>query len=169
MGGCAIPAAEVRSFSGGGWRRRQFPGGRGREDGVGRRRWRRRRRRGAGAVPAEDIRHGGGRGHRRDRVVGRREEELHRLESPRVRQRPAPHLLQAQQLLQLHTAAQHLRTLPPPIALLPAFPVSDSKSSAVSAPRGESSSSFFFFWSRQLPARRGIFNLLEISCSSEPI
>ncbi|CAA6667925.1 unnamed protein product [Spirodela intermedia] len=56
-------------------------GGRERE-GRGRWRWTAGVEEGAGAVPAEDVRYGGGPLHRRDRVVERREEELHRLESP---------------------------------------------------------------------------------------
>ncbi|XP_052147706.1 heat stress transcription factor A-2d isoform X1 [Oryza glaberrima] len=62
----------------------------------------------AAAVPDQDVRPGGRPGHRRRRLVGPRGQQLRRLGPPRLRRRPPPTLLQAQQLLQLRPPAQHL-------------------------------------------------------------
>ena len=63
---------------------------------------------GAGPLPDQDLPAGGRPPHRPRRVVGGGRRHLRCLVAARVRQGPPPQLLQAQQLLQLRQAAQHL-------------------------------------------------------------
>lgn len=66
----------------------------------------------ATAVLAEDLHARGGSGHRRDHLLERRGDGVHRVAAGGVRQRCAPDALQAQQFLQLCQAAQYLCMLP---------------------------------------------------------
>ena len=91
-------------------------GGGGRHGGF-KRRCRRQRRIGLGlgiaaAVPDQDLRDGGGPGDEPRGVVGPRRRQLRRVEPAGLLAGPAAQVLQAQQLLQLHQAAQHLRECP---------------------------------------------------------
>ncbi len=63
---------------------------------------------GAGAVPEQDVPAGGRPVDRRRGVVGGGRGHLRGVAAAGVRQGPPPKLLQAQQLLQLRQAAQHL-------------------------------------------------------------
>jgi hypothetical protein len=62
----------------------------------------------ADAVPRQDLRDGGGPGDQPRRVVGPRRRQLRGVEPAGLVARPAAQVLQAQQLLQLHQAAQHI-------------------------------------------------------------